>query len=186
MSDPINWTERGIAWERIAVSKQSGPHATDAVAIGNVWAPRLVATKDGIDAAVAHFNAERVASWINGSSSFDVRARSWYKSKWSKNRDAVKMTDDEMKLAVYNAVLLSAGGRGRTVEREIHLVIGSFSRVIRGGETVTYAELFGAAMATNIDAMPDAPVAFLRSFVANTLEKAGFSPDAEEAEITNE
>jgi hypothetical protein len=176
-----DWSEIGIAWERIPVGKEMGPHRTDLVGIGHVWAPRTIGTKEGIDALVAHFGPARVASWHNGSSSFDVKARSWFKARHTKNRDLVRISDEAMRAAVYQSVLMSAG-RSRIVERETKLAIGPYTRIIRGGEAVEYATLFSDALAALLNVMPDAPPAVLRDFVAKSLESAGFTPDDEAAE----
>lgn len=176
MDNATNWDERGIAWERIPVEKQHGPHASDRVEIGHVQSPAVV----DLDKAIAHFGKTRIESWLRASSSFDVRARAWFKARYGKSRDDVKMTDEEMRNAVYHAVLLSSGSRGTRIERETKLTIMSYTRIIRSGETVTYADLFGEAVAANIDAMPDAPAALIRQMVAKSLETAGFAPDTDD------
>ena len=172
-----DWTERGIEWERIPVSKRYGDNASDTREIGHVWCPRVIPT--AIDKLVAHFGPVRVANWINGSGTLEVRARSWFKQRYVKNRDLVRMSEEDMKQAVYQNVLLSSG-RSRIVEREIRIVVGSFVRIVKAGDEVTYESLFADALAANIDSMPDAPVPFLRQFVANSLATAGFEPEAED------
>lgn len=178
-----DWTERGITWERIPVSKRFGDNASDTREIGHVQCPRVEPT--GLDKAIAHFGPQRVASWINGAGTLEVRARSWFKQRYLKNRDLVRMSEEDMQQAVYQNVLLSSG-RSRIVERETKIVVGSFVRVVRGGEAVVYGELFAQALAANIDTMPDAPVPFLRQFVAQSLQAAGFEPEADETDDTVE
>ena len=174
---PRDWDAIGLSWEALPVSKRMGEHATDDVEIGKVQKPVVVATK--LDALIAHFGGTRVASWLVHSSSLEVRSRAWYKQRWNKDQTAIKRMDVEtMREAVYQNVLMSSGTRGsRTIVTETRIVIGPFTRIVRSGEVVTYAELFGAANAALIDAMPGAPPDVIRNFVAQSLETAGFTPD---------
>lgn len=171
-----DWKARGVTWERINVSQQNGPHKTDTVEIGFVQSPRIVA--EDMSAALEHFGPERFAGWINGSSTFDVKARSWFKARYNKDRAVKNMDEEEMRQAIYNNVMLSTG-RTRIAERETKIVAGVFVRIVKSGETLDYDTLFASALDANTRANPTAPVDFIRSFVAQSLATAGIEPSEE-------
>lgn len=176
-----DWSAIGIDWESLDVKRRMGDHASDDVVIGQVQKPVVIASK--LDAVIEHFGATRVGGWLTHSSSLEVRSRAWFKQRAAKDSVGMRrMGVEAMREAVYQNVLLAAGGRGRTVQTVTRIVIGPFTRVVNAGDTVEYATLFGEATAALIDAWPQADVAMIRMFVASSLETAGFTPDADDAE----
>jgi hypothetical protein len=174
-----DWNAIGVTWSAIDVSKGT---STPRVLLGQVQSPQAIATKEGIDAMIGHFGHANVAKMLNASGTFDVRARSWYKGRYRQDSRAIRNMDAEaMREAVYSAVLCNVSSRGGVrVERETTIIVGPFRVTFKAGEDVSYVDVFGAALAANIDANPNAPIDFLRTFVAQSLATAGIVQDDDE------
>lgn len=177
-----DWADLGIGWARIPVEKRMGKNDSDRRVIGEVESPRAI----DITLMVEHFGEPRVLAWLNGSGVFDVRARSWYKQRWERDPSIRDMDPEAMREAVYQSVLMgthSRTGGTRVVERRV-VAVGAFSATFNAGDTIEYPRVFADALAANVDANPGAPMDFLRSFIAQSLEKLGIVPDESEADET--
>lgn len=178
----MDWNTMGITWTRIAVAMRHGANASNDVVIGHVESPQV--DPSNMDAVIKHFGPTRVASWLNHSSTFDVRARAWFKARYKQSRDVIRMDVEDMRKAIHDAVLMGTATRGARVAKTVlRIAIGPFTRIIESGEVVEYDAIFRDALAALVDANFPADVA--REFVSQSLAAIGISP-TDETEDENE
>jgi len=178
-----DWNAIGVTWTAIDVHKGTAAPRTF---LGKVQSPQVIATKEGVDAFIAHFGHDATARHLNASGTFDVRSRSWFKGVYRRDGGPTTLRHMEVETqreAIYTSVLRNVSSRGGVrIEREREIIVGPFKHVAKAGDVIRYVDVFGAALAANIDANPTAPVDFLRTFVAQSLATAGIEPDDDDGE----